>query len=184
MHRVTGRFAIGFVIAVACLALVADATAQDEKKKKKKNTWETVNVLLEEPGGGTMEVKGTAISYAYYVREFSPKGVKDKRQVKKYLYFPDKNISFPDLSRIEFELGTDTQTNLKEPTSMRIYYREKRGEVVEVERKIGDLQGFGHPIPAMLIVQTDDGDVELDLTPAHDEKEREGYLPILKVTFE
>ena len=179
MHRVTGRIAVGFVIAVACLSLIVAAG-----EKKKKNTWETVTVFLEEPDGGTLEVQGTAISYAYYVREFSPKGVKDKLQVKKHLIFPDKNIRFPDLDRIEFELGLDTQTQVKEPTSMTIYYREKRGEVVELEREVSMLRGFEHPKPVMLIVTTDDGEVELDLTPAHDETEREDYLPIVKVQFE
>ena len=168
------RFPLNVWLAVAVLLVPSVA----------RGGWETVRVIFQEPSGETSEIEGTKIVYGYYVREFTPKGVKDRLRTEKGLAFPDRDIPFPDLTSIEFDLEADGTSGKLVPTKMRITYQEKRDQVVRVEREVGDLRGFGNPNPAVLIVTTADGRVELDLTPPFDDEGRGLYRPIVRILFD
>jgi hypothetical protein len=146
--------------------------------------WTSVRVTLQEPDGTTREVSGTALSYGYYVREFTPKGVRDRLRVEKLLPFHDRDIRFPDLARIEFDLAQDGAAGLLVPTVMHITYTKKRDEVVTLDRGVSELRGHGNPRPVLLIVESGTERVELDLTPGHDDEARGRYRPIVRVVFE
>ena len=161
-------------VALALLAVSGLATAK----------WETVTLVLEEPDGTTEQVEGTKISYGYYVRDFTPKGVKDKLRISRHLAFPERDVRFPDLTRIEFRYVVDSKADVKVPTVMEITYQEKRGVVQKEERQVANLRGFGHPRSMVLILTTPEGDVQFDLLPSHEEEKRQGYRPITEVIFE
>ena len=53
----------------------------------------------------------------------------------------------------------------------------------KLERDVGSLRGFDHPRAVVFIVKTDDGDVEIDLTPSAN-PEDSSYRPITEIVFE
>ena len=146
--------------------------------------WETVTVVVQESSGEVREIAGTGIAYGYYTREFTPKGVKDRLRVEKDLPFSDRDLKFPEVSSIEFRLEMDGTTNLMVPITMHIRYQPKRNKIVEIDRKVAELRGFGNPNPVIFILTTEDGKVEFDITPPFDDEGRDRYRPILKVLFE
>ena len=146
--------------------------------------WKTVTVVMEEPDGKTREVKGSAIAYGHYIRDFTSKGIKDRLRVEKHLVFPDRDVRFPDLDLIEFDLQEDSTTQLKVPTVMHITYQPKRDKVLKLQRKVSELRGFSNPKPVQLIITTPEGKVHLDLTPPYDEEGRKEFRPIVRVSFE
>ena len=165
---------VGTWLLVGCLIGTTEAGA----------AWKTVTVILEEPDGSTREVRGTGIAYGHYIREFTPKGTKDRLRVEKNLVFPDRIVRFLELDAIEFDLTEDSTAKLKVPTVMRMRYRPKRDEILTLERKVSELKGYGQPKPIQLIVTTAEGKVHLDLTPPYDDEARQNYRPILNVEFE
>jgi hypothetical protein len=146
--------------------------------------WERVTVVVQEASGETVSIQGTRLQYGYYRREFTPKGVKDRLRVEKELPFADRDIKLADIESIEFTLEDDARTGKQVPTMMRIAHRPGGGESKTVERAVADLRGFGNPKPVLLILHTDEGKQELDITPPYDDAALEGYRPILKVLFE
>lgn len=146
--------------------------------------WEQVTVVVQEASGETRSIQGTRLQYGYYRREFTPKGVKDRLRVEKELPFADRDIKLAEIERIEFTLEDDSRTGRPVPTMMQIAHRPGGGESRTVERAVADLRGFGNPKPVLLILHTDEGKVELDITPPYDDAALEGYRPILRVLFE
>ena len=146
--------------------------------------WDRVTIVLLEEDGEVREVTGTKIAYGYYQREFTPNGVKDRLRVERSLVFADRDVRFPDLHHIRFEHQLDGSTGLQVPTTMEITYRNRKDTLVQLERKVSELQGFGNPKPVVLIVTTEDDKVHIDLTPSYDEEARARYRPVLEVRFE
>ena len=164
----------------ATLALAVGTLASPSPAR---GAWETVTVVVQESTGETREIEGTKIAYGYYTREFTPKGVKDRLHIAKELPFSDRDVRFPDLTSIVFDLTNDSTTGLLVPTTMHITYLKKREKKVKLERKVSELRGFGNPKPVLLILTTAEGKVEFDLTPPYDDEGRSRYRPIVRVFF-
>ena len=175
--RGTSRHLAAVLIAAAALALAvggADAA------------WKTVTLDLEAADGAPEVIRGTAIAYGWYVRDFTPKGVKDRLQTdKKAFLFQDRSFPLRDLVSIEFEHELERTTGLRTPSKVRLsYIRPGAKELLTVDRPVSELQGFGGPKPIVFVVTTADGVKEIDLTPPLDEAARKQYRPLLRILFE
>jgi len=148
--------------------------------------WKTVTVDLESADGTPEVIRGTAIAYGWYVRDFTPKGVKDRLQTdKKSFLFQDHGYPLRDLVSIEFEHEVEGTTGLRTPSKVRLsYIRPGAKELLTVDRLVSELQGFGGPMPIVFVVTTAEGTTEISLTPPLSEDARKGYRPILRIRFE
>jgi hypothetical protein len=148
--------------------------------------WKTVTVDLETADGAPEVVRGTGIAYGWYVRDFTPKGVKDRLQTdKKAFLFQDRGYPLRDLVSIEFEHELEKTTGLRTPSKVHLsYVRPGSKETLTVDRAVSELQGFGGPKPIVFVVTTADGTREISLTPPLTEEERKAYRPILRILFE
>jgi hypothetical protein len=70
------------------------------------------------------------------------------------------------------------------PKTMEITYAKRKDKVIQLEKQMSELQGFGNPQPVVLIVTTEKGNVQIDLTPSYDDAARAEYRPVLEVRFE
>jgi len=148
--------------------------------------WKTVTVDVEGADGTPEVIRGTAIAYGWYVRDFTPKGVKDRLQTdKKAFLFQDKAYPLRDLVSIEFEHEVERTTGLRTPSKVRLsYVRPGAKELLTVDRPVSELQGFGGPMPIVFVVTTADGTKEINLTPPLGEEARKQYRPLLRILFE
>lgn len=164
-------------LALAAMLLAGGATQA---------AWKTVTVDLESPDGKPEVVKGTALAYGWYVRDFTPKGVKDKLQIdRKKIHFQDRDLVIKDLQSIEFDQEMDKTTGVRVPTWAHFtLIRPGTSEIVKVDRMVSELQGFGGPMPIVLVITTSDGEKQVDLTPPLDEAGRKNYRPVLRLLFE
>jgi hypothetical protein len=148
--------------------------------------WKTVTVDLESAEGAPEVLRGTAIAYGWYIRDFTPKGVKDRLQTdKKAFLFQDRAFPLRDLVSIEFEHELERTTGLRTPSKVHLsYIRPGTKELLTIDRPVSELQGFGGPKPIVFVVTTADGTKEIDLTPPLTEEARKRYRPILRILFE
>jgi len=148
--------------------------------------WKTVTVDLETADGAPEVIRGSGIAYGWYVRDFTPKGVKDRLQTdKKAFLFQDRAFPLRDLVSIEFEHEVERTTGLRTPSKVHLsYIRPGAKELLTIDRPVAELQGFGGPKPIVFVVTTADGTKEISLTPPLTEEERKQYRPILRIKFE